>query len=57
MSCFIVISIWNLIVFFNVSITVEEGEEFLKNGSNPVLKVESQGHALHAFVNHEYQGY
>ena len=39
------------------SIFVAENEEFLKNGSKPVLIVESKGHALHAFVNQECQGY
>lgn len=39
------------------SIFVSENEEFLKKGSKPVLLIESTGHALHAFVNQEYQGY
>ncbi|XP_019417218.1 PREDICTED: beta-galactosidase 10 isoform X2 [Lupinus angustifolius] len=38
------------------SILVDENEEFLKKGSKPVLLIESKGHALHAFVNLEYQG-
>jgi len=38
------------------SISVGENEEFLKKGSKPVLLIESTGHALHAFVNQEYQG-
>ncbi|KAG5035864.1 hypothetical protein JHK87_010774 [Glycine soja] len=37
-------------------IFVSENEEFLKKGSKPVLLIESTGHALHAFVNQEYQG-
>ena len=44
-------------IFFNGSIFVEENEGFLKNGSQPVLIVESKGHALHAFVNQELQGH
>lgn len=47
------------IVYFSVagSILVGENEGFLKNGSKPVLLIESKGHALHAFVNQEFQGY
>ncbi|XP_065874195.1 beta-galactosidase 10 [Euphorbia lathyris] len=43
-------------LWYTTSILVGEGEEFLKKGSEPVLLVESQGHALHAFVNQEFQG-
>lgn len=39
------------------SIFVSENEEFLKKGNKPVLLIESTGHALHAFVNQEYEGY
>jgi hypothetical protein len=46
-----------LIEFFNGSIVVGENEEFLKEGRHPVLLIESMGHALHAFVNQELQGY
>lgn len=42
---------------FNGSILVGENEEFLKKGSSPVLLLESKGHAVHAFVNQELQGY
>ncbi|PRQ26140.1 putative beta-galactosidase [Rosa chinensis] len=38
-----------------LSIFVDENEEFLKKGSSPVLLIESKGHALHAFVNDELQ--
>ncbi|XP_016168964.1 beta-galactosidase 10 [Arachis ipaensis] len=41
---------------FQYIIYVGENEEFLKNGSKPVLLINSTGHALHAFVNQEYQG-
>jgi len=44
-------------IFCDGSISVGENEEFLKKGSKPVLVIESTGHALHAFVNQEYQGY
>lgn len=50
--------IWfKVLVFFNGSVFVGENEGFLKNGSQPVLIVESKGHALHAFVNQELQGH
>lgn len=39
------------------SVLIGENEEFLKKGSQPVLLIESKGHALHAFVNQKYQGY
>nr|GEZ38686.1 beta-galactosidase 10 [Tanacetum cinerariifolium] len=32
-------------------LTVDENEEFLTNGNNPMLLIESKGHALHAFAN------
>ncbi|KAK7256559.1 hypothetical protein RIF29_30013 [Crotalaria pallida] len=41
---------------FHFSIFVGEDEWFFKNGSKPVLIIESKGHALHAFVNQEFQG-
>lgn len=46
-------------LFFSVdgSILISENDEFLKKGSEPVLLIESKGHALHAFVNQKYQGY
>ncbi|KAG5050111.1 hypothetical protein JHK85_011214 [Glycine max] len=43
-------------LWHTTSIFVSENEEFLKKGSKPVLLIESTGHALHAFVNQEYQG-
>ncbi|XP_061360009.1 beta-galactosidase 10 [Gastrolobium bilobum] len=43
-------------LWHTTSIFVGENEEFLKKGSKPVLLIESKGHALHAFVNQEYQG-
>ncbi|KAM3750595.1 hypothetical protein ACB098_04G047600 [Castanea mollissima] len=43
-------------LWYTTSIFVNENEEFLKNGSNPVLHIESLGHALHAFVNQELEG-
>ncbi|RYQ94937.1 hypothetical protein Ahy_B08g089911 isoform A [Arachis hypogaea] len=43
-------------LWHTTSIYVGENEEFLKNGSKPVLLINSTGHALHAFVNQEYQG-
>ena len=35
---------------------VDENEEFLTEGNNPMLLIESKGHALHAFVNGILQG-
>ncbi|GJU15476.1 beta-galactosidase 10 [Tanacetum coccineum] len=32
-------------------LTIDENEEFLTNGNNPMLLIESKGHALHAFAN------
>ncbi|KAJ8477033.1 hypothetical protein OPV22_020760 [Ensete ventricosum] len=32
-----------------------DGSEFLSNGSSPILKVESKGHALQAFINGQLQ--
>nr|XP_023911727.1 beta-galactosidase 10 [Quercus suber] len=43
-------------LWYTTSIFVNENEEFLKKGSNPVLHIESMGHALHAFVNQELEG-
>lgn len=43
-------------LWYTTSIIVGESEEFLKKGSQPVLLIESKGHALHAFVNQELQG-
>ncbi|GMN33171.1 hypothetical protein TIFTF001_004011 [Ficus carica] len=43
-------------LWYTTSIYVDENEGFLKNGSQPILLVESKGHALHAFVNQELQG-
>lgn len=45
-----------LIIYFAGSIFVNENEMFLKKGSQPVLLVESKGHALHAFINKKLQG-
>ncbi|CBI17316.3 unnamed protein product, partial [Vitis vinifera] len=39
-----------------LNITVGESENFLKEISQPILLVESKGHALHAFVNQKLQG-
>ncbi|KAK4567104.1 hypothetical protein RGQ29_003086 [Quercus rubra] len=43
-------------LWYTTSIFVNENEEFLKKGSNPVLHIESMGHAVHAFVNQELEG-
>ncbi|KAF5751735.1 beta-galactosidase 10 [Tripterygium wilfordii] len=43
-------------LWYTTSIIVGDDEEFLKKGSQPVLLIESKGHALHAFVNQELQG-
>ncbi|XP_047315226.1 beta-galactosidase 10-like [Impatiens glandulifera] len=38
-------------LWYTSSFYVDESEDILKKGGPPVLKVESKGHALHAFVN------
>ncbi|KAJ4715205.1 Beta-galactosidase [Melia azedarach] len=44
-------------LWYTTSIIVNEDEEFLKKGSHPILEIDSsKGHALHAFVNQEFQG-
>ncbi|GAB4835526.1 Beta-galactosidase 10 [Ancistrocladus abbreviatus] len=43
-------------LWYTTSLYVDEKERFITNGSQPVLLVESKGHALHAFVNQELQG-
>ncbi|GMP26545.1 hypothetical protein CsSME_00002943 [Camellia sinensis var. sinensis] len=42
-------------LWYTTSLHVDENEEFLKKGSQPMLVVESKGHALHAFVNQKLQ--
>ncbi|XP_052197861.1 beta-galactosidase 10 [Diospyros lotus] len=42
-------------LWYTTSIHVDENEEFLKKGAQPMLIVESKGHALHAFVNQKLQ--
>lgn len=42
-------------LWYTTSIFVNENEKFLKTGSQPVLLVESKGHALHAFINKKLQ--
>lgn len=42
-------------LWYTTSFHVGENEEFLGNGSQPMLIVESKGHALHAFVNQKLQ--
>lgn len=56
-TCEIVVLLTKAHFSVDGSIIVGENEEFLKKGSKPVLLIESKGHALHAFVNQEYQGY
>ncbi|CAI8611619.1 unnamed protein product [Vicia faba] len=43
-------------LWHTTSILIGKNDEFLKKGSEPVLVIESKGHALHAFVNQKYQG-
>lgn len=59
MKCIFKVDMLSIKAHFSVdgSIIVGEKEEFLKNGSKPILLIESKGHALHAFVNQIYQGY
>ncbi|XP_059656325.1 beta-galactosidase 10 [Cornus florida] len=42
-------------LWYTTSVQVDENEEFLRKGSQPMLLVESKGHALHAFVNQKLQ--
>lgn len=42
--------------FLLLSITIGPNEEFLKNGSYPLLTIDSAGHALHVFVNGQLSG-
>ncbi|WOK96410.1 beta-galactosidase 3 isoform X1 [Canna indica] len=43
-------------LWYTTSFHIDNGEEILRNGSHPVLMVESKGHAVLAFVNGELQG-
>ncbi|XP_057492737.1 beta-galactosidase 10 [Actinidia eriantha] len=42
-------------LWYTTSLHVDENEEFLRKGSQPLLIIESKGHALHAFVNQKLQ--
>ncbi|GAA0166306.1 galactosidase [Lithospermum erythrorhizon] len=42
-------------LWYTTSFQVNEKEDFLTNGSNAYLLVESKGHALHAFINQKLQ--
>ncbi|XP_010243525.1 PREDICTED: beta-galactosidase 3 isoform X2 [Nelumbo nucifera] len=42
-------------LWYTTSLHVDENEEFLRNGKQPILLVASKGHALLAFVNQELQ--
>lgn len=39
------------------SLYIDEKEEFLRKQIQPLLKVESKGHACHVFVNQKLQGF
>ncbi|XP_050232735.1 beta-galactosidase 10 [Mercurialis annua] len=43
-------------LWYTTSIFVGESEEFLKKESQPILLIESKGHAMHVFVNQKLQG-
>ncbi|KAJ8765328.1 hypothetical protein K2173_012025 [Erythroxylum novogranatense] len=43
-------------LWYTTSITVGGDEKFLKNGTQPLLFIDSKGHALHVFVNQQLQG-
>ncbi|XP_022843486.1 beta-galactosidase 10 [Olea europaea var. sylvestris] len=42
-------------LWYTTSLLVDETEGFTRNGSSPILIVESKGHALHVFVNQKLQ--
>ncbi|KAF9608991.1 hypothetical protein IFM89_012330 [Coptis chinensis] len=42
-------------LWYTTRLHVNENEEFLSNGNQPILAVSSKGHALHAFVNQKLQ--
>ncbi|XP_020089136.1 beta-galactosidase 3 isoform X3 [Ananas comosus] len=42
-------------LWYTTSFFVDESEKFLSDGSHPTLKVESKGHAVHAFLNKKLQ--
>ncbi|KAL0441221.1 UNVERIFIED_CONTAM: Beta-galactosidase 10 [Sesamum radiatum] len=42
-------------LWYTTSLLVDETEEFFRNGTNPVLVVESKGHAMHVFINQKLQ--
>ncbi|XP_073117675.1 beta-galactosidase 10-like [Elaeis guineensis] len=42
-------------LWYTTSMHVDESEEFLSGRSDPILVVESKGHAVHAFVNQKLQ--
>lgn len=43
-------------LWYTTSIQVDDDEPFLHGGTQPVLHVESLGHALHVFINGEFAG-
>ncbi|KAK9947950.1 hypothetical protein M0R45_003545 [Rubus argutus] len=43
-------------LWYMTDITIGPNEEFLKNGSYPLLTIDSAGHALHVFVNGQLSG-
>ncbi|KAL6224175.1 hypothetical protein ACLB2K_003031 [Fragaria x ananassa] len=43
-------------LWYMTDITIGPNEEFLKNGSYPLLTIDSAGHALHVFINGQLSG-
>ncbi|XP_051136583.1 beta-galactosidase 10 [Andrographis paniculata] len=43
-------------LWYTTSLFVDETEEFLRNGTSPMLVIESKGHAILIFVNQKLQG-
>ncbi|KAH9288504.1 hypothetical protein KI387_032621, partial [Taxus chinensis] len=41
-------------LWYTTSIQVDNGEAFLKDGTRPILHVESLGHDLHVFINGQF---
>ncbi|XP_072964754.1 beta-galactosidase 3 [Typha angustifolia] len=42
-------------LWYTTSLRVDESEKFLSDGTHPILKVESKGHAVHVFLNQRLQ--
>ncbi|KAG6431219.1 hypothetical protein SASPL_109296 [Salvia splendens] len=43
-------------LWYTTSVDIASSEQFLSNGQNPTLTVDSRGHALHVFINGNFAG-